>query len=65
MGGGWAEQRKECKPSRKAYRRSSSNGLPSTRLCPLIPEFFSLDFTSSVCHCKRKKRKRQTLKELR
>lgn len=54
----WAKQR-ELELSRKANSRSSSNRIPSTRSRPLIPEFFSLDFTSSVCHCKRK-RKRQT-----
>lgn len=67
-GRGWsqhgeAEPAEEgVQPNRKAYRRSPSNGLPSTRLRLLIPEVFPLDFTSLVCHCKRKrKKKRQTL----
>lgn len=37
VGEGWSEQRKECRPSRNVYKGSSSNGLPSTRLCSLIP----------------------------
>lgn len=51
--------------NRKTYRRNPSNGLPSTRLRLLIPEAFPLDFTSLVCHCKRKRKRRRQILETR